>query len=120
MTCPHCGERTIAKNKKKMDGFAVIGEVLVCTFCGAELGKPEKAPSSAVPDHAAVDKFAALLGDGAASEAKADLTPDADFGRFCCNCAHFIEHPFRTICGIDGRTADSMGECGRFRKKEGK
>ncbi|HCH85322.1 MAG TPA: hypothetical protein DFL85_07405, partial [Lentisphaeria bacterium] len=61
---------------------------------------------------------AALLGEGAAPEAGADLTPDADYGRFCRNCIHFIEHPFRTLCGRDGRTADPMGECGHFKRKE--
>ena len=48
----------------------------------------------------------------------ADLTPDADYGCFCRNCIHFIEHPFRTLCGRDGRTADPMGECGHFKRKE--
>ena len=62
--------------------------------------------------------MAALLGEGAAPEAGADLTPDADYGRFCRNCIHFIEHPFRTLCGRDGRTADPMGECGHFKRKE--
>jgi len=120
ITCPRCGERTVVKSRKKMDGFTVVGEVYVCILCGAEIGSPEDASASAPPDHAAADRFAALLGDVAAPAAKADLTPDADYGRFCRNCELFIEHPFRTICGHDGRTADPMGECGHFQKKLGK
>ena len=114
--CPRCGERSIVKSKNKMDGFALVGKVLVCVLCGAELGKPadggaEKKPSGS-------SRLAALLGESAAPEAKADLTPDEGYGRFCRNCVHFIEHPFKTLCGIDGHAADPMGECPRFKKKE--
>ncbi len=114
--CPHCGERTVVKSRKKMDGFTVVGEVFVCALCGAELGKPEEA-GAAAPDHAASGRLAALLGD-VSVEAKADLTPGEEYGRFCRNCVRFIEHPFKTLCGLDGRAVDPMGECPRFRKKE--
>ncbi len=116
VNCPHCGERTLTKSKKKMDGFTVVGESLVCALCGAELGTPE-AEKSAAPDRAASDRLAALLGD-VSIEAKADLTPDEGYGRFCRNCLHFIEHPFKTLCGLNGNAADPMGECPRFQKKE--
>lgn len=114
--CPRCGERTVVKSKKKMDGFTVVGELLVCALCGAELGTPEEAKSAA-PDCAASNRLAALLGD-VSVEAKADLTPDEGYGRFCRNCLHFIEHPFKTLCGLHGAAADPMGECPRFQKKE--
>ena len=65
----------------------------------------------------AADRFASLLGDGAEAAPKADLSPDENYGRFCRNCVHFIEHPFRPLCGRDGRAADPMGECGEFVKK---
>ena len=116
IVCPRCGERSIVKSKNKMDGFTMIGKVLVCALCGAELGKP--AESGAEKKHATADRLAALLGESAAPEAKADLTPDEGYGRFCRNCVHFIEHPFKTLCGVDGHAADPMGECPRFKKKE--
>ena len=113
--CPHCGERTVVKSKKKLDGFTVVGELLVCALCGAELGAPEEAKSAA-PDRASSDRLAALLGDVSVDE-KADLTPGEDYGRFCRNCLHFIEHPFKTLCGLDGSAVDPMGECPRFQQK---
>ncbi|MST98121.1 hypothetical protein FYJ85_13840 [Victivallaceae bacterium BBE-744-WT-12] len=105
------------KTKNRRDGFAIVGSCLVCALCGAELGGAEPASGDAAGQKAA-ERLAALLGEGAAPEAGADLTPDADYGRFCRNCIHFIEHPFRTLCGRDGRTADPMGECGHFKRKE--
>ena len=113
--CPHCGERTVVKSKKKLDGFTVVGELLVCALCGAELGTPEEAKSAA-PARASSDRLAALLGDVSVEE-KADLTPDEGYGRFCRNCLHFIEHPFKTLCGLDGSAVDPMGECPRFQQK---
>lgn len=117
VNCPHCGERTVVKGKKKMDGFTVVGEVFVCALCGAELGRPEAGKIPAAPEHADSGRLAALLGD-VSVEVKADLTPGEEYGRFCRNCVCFIEHPFKTLCGLDGRTVDPMGECPRFRKKE--
>jgi hypothetical protein len=37
---------------------------------------------------------------------------------FCRNCANFIEHPFRTLCGISGDAADPMGSCDKFTEKK--
>jgi len=115
VNCPHCGERTVVKSKKMMDGFTVVGESFVCVLCGAELGTPEE-EKPAAPDHAASDRLASLLGD-ISVEAKADLTPDEGYGRFCRNCIHLIEHPFKTLCGLNGGAVDPMGECPRFQKK---
>lgn len=122
--CPHCGERTVVKSRKRMDGFTVTGEFFACALCGAELGRPEAATEAAmkadaVPDRKATDRLASLLGDVAVEE-KADLTPDEGYGRFCRNCVHFIEHPFKTLCGLSGSAADPMGECPRFERKKEK
>lgn len=114
--CPRCGERSIVKSKNKMEGFTLIGKVLVCALCGAELGNPADGSAEKTPSNSG--RLAALLGESAPPGAKADLTPDEGYGRFCRNCVHFIEHPFKTLCGIDGHAADPMGECPRFKKKE--
>ena len=114
--CPRCGERSIVKSKNKMEGFTLIGKVLVCALCAAELGNPADGSAERTPSNAG--RLAALLGESAPPGAKADLTPDEGYGRFCRNCVHFIEHPFKTLCGIDGHAADPMGECPRFKKKE--
>ncbi|WP_294506796.1 hypothetical protein [uncultured Victivallis sp.] len=116
IVCPRCGERSIVKSKNKMDGFSLVGKVLVCALCGAELGKPVE--GGAEKKNSTADRLAALLGESAPPEAKADLTPGDGYGRFCRNCVYFIEHPFKTLCGVDGHAADPMGECPRFKKKE--
>ena len=116
IVCPRCGERSIVKSKNKMDGFSLVGKVLVCALCGAELGKP--VDGGAEKKNSTADRLAALLGESAPPEAKADLTPGDGYGRFCRNCVYFIEHPFKTLCGVDGHAADPMGECPRFKKKE--
>lgn len=116
IVCPRCGERSIVKSKNKMDGFSLVGKVLVCALCGAELGKPVEDGSE--KKNSTADRLAALLGESAPPEAKADLTPGDGYGRFCRNCVYFIEHPFKTLCGVDGHAADPMGECPRFKKKE--
>ncbi|MPM75166.1 hypothetical protein SDC9_122157 [bioreactor metagenome] len=117
LNCPHCGERTVVKSRKRMEGFTVVGELFACALCGAELGRPDEEKSGTVPDHAPADRLAALLGEVSAVE-KADLTPDEEYGRFCRNCVHLIEHPFKTLCGLNGSAADPMGECPRFERKE--
>jgi len=114
--CPHCGEKTIVKTKNRMDGFAIVGSCLVCALCGAELGGAEPASGDAAGQKAA-ERLAALLGEGAEAAPKADLTPDENYGCFCRNCVHFIEHPFRVLCGLDGHEIDPMGECGKFGRK---
>lgn len=114
--CPRCGGKTILKTKNKMDGFSIVGNCLVCALCGAEFGEASTAPETSV-ERKSADRLAALLGDVAPPEPGADLTPEADYGRFCRNCIHFIEHPFQTRCGRDGKEADPMGECAHFERK---
>lgn len=119
VVCPHCGERTVVKTKTVTDGWRVAGTRFVCVLCGGELGAPEKEQGgdSVASAKRAMDRFASLLGDGAEAAAKADLSPDENYGRFCRNCVHFLEHPFRPLCDRDGKAADPMGECGEFTRK---
>ncbi|MDR0933191.1 MAG: hypothetical protein LBM70_09270 [Victivallales bacterium] len=115
--CPHCGEKSVVKAKNKLDGFTLVGKVLICALCGAEI-EDSGEKSSTPAKSATIDRLAALLGQCDNSEVKADLTPDENYGRFCRNCVHFIEHPFKTLCGIDGKSADPMGECKEFKKRK--
>ncbi len=116
--CPRCGENTVVKSRPRMDGWRKTGEVLVCLFCGGELGRPgDAAEEEVAAGKKAAGRFAALLGEGAETAPAADLTPDEEGRRFCRNCVNFIEHPFKTLCGLDGSAADPMGECPKFEKK---
>ena len=58
--------------------------------------------------------LAALLGGEEVEKVTLSGSRDADF---CHNCANFIEHPFRTRCGLTGDTADPMGSCSKFTKR---
>lgn len=113
--CPKCNEKSIAKEKKILDGWSVKEIRLVCSFCGADWGTPDKTEKAA-DNNAATDRFAALLGDVEKSE-KADLSPTEDYGKFCRNCKYFITHPFKSICSRTDREADPMGECSSFAAK---
>ena len=113
--CPACKEKSIAKEKKIMDGWSVKEIRLICSFCGADWGVPDK-PEAVRADNAAADRFAALLGEVEKSE-KADLSPTEDYGKFCRNCKFFITHPFKSICAKTDNEADPMGECQFFTAK---
>ena len=114
MKCPFCGEESFAKKKNIMDGWRVVGTVEVCALCNQQLpGKnPEKA--AVTPDAARKASLAALLGADVEEKVTLAGTSDRDF---CRNCRHFIEHPFRTLCGKDGSSADPMGSCPDFAER---
>lgn len=112
--CPHCGEDTIVKSKPRMRGWTRIGDVLVCSLCGAELGTPD-APDADASGKAA-SALAALLGEAPAPKLRLD--PGAEHRRFCRNCRHRIEHPFVLRCGRDGREIDPGGCCDNFEPTE--
>lgn len=114
--CPACGEKSFARDKKIMDGWSVKEIRLVCSFCGADWGVPDKTQDSTATK-AATDRFAALLGDVEKSE-KADISPTEDYGKFCRNCKYFVSHPFKSICSRHDREADPMGECDFFANRE--
>lgn len=117
LTCPHCGEKTVVKLRRVMDGWQVTGEELICTLCSAVLGKPEKdGPGTS----AARSRLAALLGGD--DTKGVTLAPESGYRRGCRNCANLLEHPFKLICAKTQLEVDPMHECGDFidRMKEEK
>lgn len=115
VTCPHCGEKTVVKLKKIMDGWQVKKEALVCALCAGELGDPEKEKSSS---SAARDRLAALLGGD--DTVKVSLEKGEEFGKGCRNCGHLLEHPFKLICEITQKEVDPMYECFHFVSRKAK
>lgn len=117
IVCPHCRERSVAREKKRMKDWTIASVHLVCSFCGGDLGEPESAEvaeSRAVRE--ASQRLASLLGEGARMAPKADLSGE-ETGCFCHNCAHFVAHPFQTLCGKKNCPTDPMGDCSDFEKK---
>ena len=113
ITCPVCGEPSMAKLKAKLDGFRKVGDFLYCMLCNAELGEYK---SDAAADAARNDQKLHDLGMllGAAPAAAARLTAAADEKRFCKDCVHFMPHPFVDRCDLDNRPVDPMDDCAEF------
>lgn len=109
VTCPHCGEKTVVKLKKVMDGWQVSGEKLVCALCAGELGSPGKERGEA---SAARNRLAALLGGD--DTVKVSLERNEEYGRGCRNCGHLLEHPFKLLCELTQKEVDPMYECPQF------
>ena len=107
--CPACGQESIVKVHRKMDGFRCLGEELVCMLCGAVL--PEEAPAGKGGAVKSANPLAALLGvEDAAPERLAD-----DSGRgFCRDCKHYISHPFLSRCDLHDRGVNPMDDCPDF------
>ena len=112
MRCPFCKEDSFAKKKRITEGWKVVGEVDVCALCGAELPRNDSAtPADDGDKNDSKSRLAALLG-GDFSE-KVTLGGEADL-KFCRNCKHFLQHPFKTVCALNDQETDPMGECDRF------
>lgn len=108
--CTACGADSIAKTRRKMDGFRCVGEELVCMLCGAVLpAGPETAPSDA--DAGRTGALADLLGVAGDGPERLD---DDGVRHFCRDCRHYISHPFLSRCDRHGRAADPMGDCPDF------
>lgn len=115
MKCPFCKEESFAKKKNIMEGWKVARVVEVCALCGAELPQKETENPSGDERDARRAGLAAFLGGDDIEKVSLAGKADRDF---CRNCANFIEHPFRTLCGISGDAADPMGSCDKFTDKK--
>ncbi len=115
--CPHCGETSVLKSRKVMEGWSAIGSELVCALCGKKIADelPDAATSSTKKKSA---KLAALLGEEPVAAPRLDGGKEA--GRFCRNCVDFVDHPFKTVCGRTLKQVDPMGDCPDFRRVEKK
>ena len=114
IVCPHCGEKTLPKDKKIYDdGFNLKEVKTVCAFCGGEVAPSDSgAEEPQKRSAAAAERLSALLG-GEKVE-KISFAPDAGDGRNCLHCRHYIKHPFMDRCGITLQEIDVMGSCGKF------
>ena len=118
VVCPHCGERTLAKEKKILDeNFSPVGVKFVCAFCGGELEAPAAAsPSAPSKEKEAAERLSRLL--GGETVAKVGFAPEADDGRFCLHCKNFIKHPFMNRCGLTMKEVQAIDSCEKFEAAE--
>ena len=116
--CPHCGERTLVKEKKILDdNFSPVGVKFVCAFCGGELENPASA-SVPVPSkqEKAAERLSRLL--GGEKVAKVGFAPESDDGHFCLHCKNFIKHPFMNRCGLTMKEVQAIDGCEKFEAAE--
>ena len=116
--CPHCGEKTIAKEKKLLDeNFSPVGVKFVCAFCGGELEMPSAAPASAPSkEQEAAERLSRFLGGEKVT--KAAFAPEADDGHFCLHCQNFVKHPFMNRCALTMKEIQAIDSCEKFEAAE--
>lgn len=111
--CPDCGQESIVKIRKKMDGFRCLGEELICMLCGAV--QPGDVPEkSGDPEKDTAGSFAALL--GVEPDRRQHLADDSRRG-FCRDCKHYISHPFLSRCDLHDKGVNPMDDCPDFAGK---
>ena len=113
--CPACKEASMAKLKNKMDGFTVVGKVLTCMLCGAELEAYKAAETATTGSEKKLEQLGMLL--GAAPSATVRLAAADDEKRFCKDCKHFLKHPFVDRCDLDNHPVDPMDDCEYFARR---
>ena len=115
--CPHCGEKTLAKEKKLLDeNFSPAGVKFVCAFCGGELEMPSAAAPAPSKEEEAAERLSRLL--GGERVAKAAFAPEADDGHFCLHCKNFVKHPFMNRCGLTMKEVQAIDSCEKFEAAE--
>ena len=115
IVCPHCGEKTILKDKKIFDDAFQLKEVRkVCAFCGGGVEENGSDSGKNTPDasKAASERLSALL--GGEKSVRSSFAPDADDGRVCLHCRHYIKHPFMDRCSITLQEINVMESCAQF------
>lgn len=110
--CPHCGERTVAKKRKIMEGWKVSGEIEVCALCGRSLMSDLTSNNS----DRKISQLSTMLGEPVLE--KITIAPSDEHGKFCRNCQHLIAHPFRAVCACSGEEVTPEGDCEYFKKRD--
>ncbi|MBN2640424.1 MAG: hypothetical protein JXR78_02100 [Victivallales bacterium] len=113
--CPLCKQETFVKEGAILDGWTVTAKILKCALCDGKLAdfpEPATEPATDKNKNTGLSAFANFLGEDAPVSVKHNISQDVR--RFCKDCAHFIEHPFHTRCGLWDKTTDPMDDCEKF------
>ena len=117
--CPHCGERSVIKEKKIFDDdFSLKGIKLCCALCGGEIKKAGNTEGKT--EETAAEKAAKRLSDllGGETIRKVHLEPEADDGHFCLHCKNYIKHPFMNRCALTMQEVEATDSCKNFSLKD--
>lgn len=114
-TCPACGEKALFVSEAVYDGFTKTGEHRRCTSCGHVIkSKPGGTPKASKP---ANDAWSAFAGEDA-PKALNLFDVDAETGRMCRKCKHYIVHPFTQRCGLHDKEVAATDTCDQFEAAE--
>lgn len=115
--CPVCKEETLMVTDSVYEGFNKTGERTRCAQCGHEFASQSKTRSkSNAPSGSSADPLAALFGESH-EETPIDLFDvEAETGRLCRRCRHYVLHPFTQRCGLHDREVSATDTCDQFEK----
>ena len=116
-TCPHCSEESVVKLKTEMDGWTKVGEFLACTLCDTKL---ENADEVEIVDTPQAPKSANKLMDFLGTdEVETEVVIEDDSNRrFCRDCSHLLDHPFKMYCLLHKKDINPMDDCDKFARKK--
>ncbi len=120
ITCPECGADTIVKVQSEMDGWTKVGEYFACAICGVKLADCKAVPKA--DRHAKrAEKSARLSGFlGTQKDEIKEIVEDDGERRFCRDCTHLMEHPFKVHCMLHNKDVNPMDDCPDFERKKEK
>ena len=110
IACRECRQVALARAEPVYDGFRKVGELFVCTACGARYASRAETPL--VSAAAAPRVF---------SEADRPDAPqvfrESERQRCCGWCIHRVVNPFGQRCGQTNQEVESTDLCDRFERR---
>ena len=111
--CGNCGADTLLKREAVYDGFAKVGEKLICSSCGFayadEAEVPFKEKSTAPAVFTAADR-----------SAKVEVFDESENQNLCRYCANYLVNPFTQFCALHKKEVQATDSCARFERAEEK
>ena len=107
--CSNCGADTLLKREAVYDGFAKIGEKLICSGCGFEYASEEEVPFKA-------QQSAPQVFTDADRSAKIEMFDEGENQILCRYCANYIVNPFTQFCALHKKEVQATDACDQFEK----
>jgi hypothetical protein len=117
--CRNCGADSLLNREAIYDGFAKIGEKLICSSCGFEYADHEDIPYK-------IQKADPVIFTEADRSEKIEIFTEADRSanfvffdveenkRLCRYCANYTVNPFTQFCATHKKEVQSTDTCNRF------
>lgn len=118
--CPHCNQDSLVKLETEMDGWTKVGEYFACAMCSEKLQdvEEEAAPTPNTSDVDDSRKKSLLDFLGTDESSREEILDDDGKRRFCRDCTHLLEHPFKVYCLLHKKSINPMDDCPEFNRKK--